>query len=45
MATKILSDDEMVERLILAGWSKEEAEKEVKQMIEDGAIENGMGGE
>ncbi|GAH40200.1 unnamed protein product [marine sediment metagenome] len=37
-----LTDDEMVESLIDAGWTREDAEKEVKRMLEDAAIENGM---
>jgi len=37
-----LTNDEMVERLIEAGWTRNDAEIEVKKMLEDAAIEDGM---
>lgn len=40
---KDLTDDEMVERLIEAGWERKAAEAEVKRALEDAAIEDGMG--
>jgi len=40
---RVLTDDQMVERLVDAGWTKDEAENEVKHMIEESAIEDGVG--
>ena len=37
-----ITNDEMVQRLIDAGWTLEDAEKEVLRMLDDAAIEDGM---
>ena len=39
---KILTDKEMVQRLIEAGWTKANAEKELEKMLADAAEEDGM---